>query len=458
MLQVWFNLLDLGLTPTVARETARFRGGAIKELSYLRLLRGLQIIFCTMAVLGGGLLFAFSGVLAEHWLNVQSLPISQVQLALQLMAVGVAFRWMSGLYRGCISGAEHLGWLGVFNVLIASIRFLGVMPFLIWIDSSPTTFFIYQTTISLLETAGLFLKTSRLNAHSGDRKTIGWHPKILTHDLRKNLQFSLSIAFTSTAWIIVSHTDRLLLSKYLPLADYGYFTLAVLAASAVLLINSPISSALVPRLTKLHAEGKNDELIALYCRATQLGTTIATPACVLLAFFPEEIIFSWTGDRNLSSHAAPVLQIYAVGNFLVALATFPYDLQLVKGNLKKHVQGNIIFIAFWIPSIAWSTSKYHAMGAAYTWLFFNSLYFFIWLPLVHNQFLEELHKKWALQNIAPIFAAGLLSAFMIRRIFETPSARDESLLLVLSAGFFITGCCLISSRLGRNSLTKFFKK
>lgn len=27
MLQAWFNLLDIGLTPTVARETARFHGG-----------------------------------------------------------------------------------------------------------------------------------------------------------------------------------------------------------------------------------------------------------------------------------------------------------------------------------------------------------------------------------------------------------------------------------------------
>jgi hypothetical protein len=59
MVQIWFNLLDLGLTPTVARETARFKGGAIDELSYLRLLRGLQIIFCALALLGGTLLFHF---------------------------------------------------------------------------------------------------------------------------------------------------------------------------------------------------------------------------------------------------------------------------------------------------------------------------------------------------------------------------------------------------------------
>ena len=65
MLQAWFNLLDMGLTPTVARETARFRGGATDALSYRRLLRALQLIFFVIAFLGGGAMFMFSGPIAK---------------------------------------------------------------------------------------------------------------------------------------------------------------------------------------------------------------------------------------------------------------------------------------------------------------------------------------------------------------------------------------------------------
>ena len=126
MLQAWFNLLDMGLTPTVARETARFHGGATDALSYRRLLRALQLIFFAIAMLGGGAMFVFSGLIADRWLNVQTLPLAQVELALQLMAVSVALRWMSGLYRGCISGSERLVWLGGFNAFVATLRFVGV--------------------------------------------------------------------------------------------------------------------------------------------------------------------------------------------------------------------------------------------------------------------------------------------------------------------------------------------
>ena len=68
MLQAWFNLLDMGLTPTVARETARFRGGATDALSYRRLLRALQL-FLAVALLGGGAMFVCSGFIAEGWLK-----------------------------------------------------------------------------------------------------------------------------------------------------------------------------------------------------------------------------------------------------------------------------------------------------------------------------------------------------------------------------------------------------
>ena len=69
MLQAWFTLLDMGLTPTMARETARFRGGATDALSYRRLVRALEGIFLVVALVGGTAMFAASGYIAHDWLQ-----------------------------------------------------------------------------------------------------------------------------------------------------------------------------------------------------------------------------------------------------------------------------------------------------------------------------------------------------------------------------------------------------
>ena len=74
MLQAWFSLLDMGLTPTMARESARYRGGAVGAIDYRRLVRALQAIFIIIALIGGATLFASAGPIARDWLKPGVLP------------------------------------------------------------------------------------------------------------------------------------------------------------------------------------------------------------------------------------------------------------------------------------------------------------------------------------------------------------------------------------------------
>ena len=266
MLQAWFNLLDMGLTPTMARESARFHGGAISVLEYRRLARALEGVFAAIALLGGMLLFALSGQIAAGWLNASQLPVAEITRALQLMAGIIALRWMGGLYRGVITGAEKLVWLSGVNSTVATLRFVAVLPVLVFVSATPLAFFGFQLAVAVLELAALAWLSYRLlpPIPAGQRIRWEWAP------LKPVLKFSLSIAFTSSVWVLVTQTDKLVLSKILPLADYGYFTVAVLVASGIMIVSGPISSAIMPRMTRLQAEGQHEQLIAVYRQATQL--------------------------------------------------------------------------------------------------------------------------------------------------------------------------------------------
>lgn len=437
MLQAWFNLLDMGLTPTVARETARFRGGATDALSYRRLLRALQLIFFAVALLGGGAMFVFSGHIAGGWLKVQTLPLAQVQLALQLMAVGVALRWMSGLYRGCISGSERLVWLGGFNAFVATLRFVGVLPVLVWVGNSPAVFFTYQVLVAVVELAGLAAKAYGLFPAVPLGQQLGWSPASLFMPIKPVLKFSLTIAFTSSVWVAVTQTDKLVLSKLLPLADYGYFTLAVLAASGVMMVSGPISSALLPRMARLQAAGDELGLIGLYRSATQIVAAIAIPVSVVLAFFAEQVLWVWTGDAHAAALSAPVLRLYALGNGFLALAAFPYYLQFAKGALKLHLIGNILFLVVLIPALVSATWQFGVLGAGWVWLITNVAYFFGWVPLVHQRFVRELHWNWLSQDVGPYLVATIVAAYISYVIFKWPENRTNALILLASIGCFL---------------------
>lgn len=421
MLQAWFNLLDMGLTPTMARETARFNGGATDALSLRRLLRAMEGIFVGIAVLAGAAMMSGSGAIAASWLKVQQLPLIEVQHAIMLMAAIVALRWVSGLYRGAINGFERLVWLSGFNITVATARFVLVIPFFIYVGSSPTEFFSYQLLLALVEVLVLVIQTYRLlpKLDAGQRVPWRWEP------LRDVLKFSLSIAFTGSVWVLATQTDKLVLSKLLPLSDYAYFMLAVLVAGGVSIVSGPIGGALLPRLTKMFAAGDDAGLIRLYCKGTQLVGVIAVPVALLLAFFAEQVLWAWTGDAEIARKAAPILTLYALGNCILTFHTFPYYLQFAKGDLKLHLKGSAIFLILLIPALLWATLRYGVIGAGYSWVCANAVYFLAWVPIVHRRFAKGLHLQWLFRDVGGIVWVTVTGAALAHVLVQWPQERIQ---------------------------------
>jgi O-antigen/teichoic acid export membrane protein len=451
MLQVWFNLLDIGLTPTVARETARLRAGASDTLSYRRLLRALQIIFFSVALAGGSVLFYFSGDIAAEWLHVQSLPLTQVQLSLQFMSIAVALRWMAGLYRACISGSEEIAWLGGFNALMATIRFLGILPILIWIKSTPIIFFSYQLLIATTELFILAIKAKNLLPSIPHDGVVGWSPIAIFTPIKPVLKFALTMALASSVWVLVTQTDKLLLSRLLSLAEYGHYTLAALAASSVMMVSGPISNALLPRMALLEAQGNKNQLLQLYRDATQWVGILVMPTCAILSLHAERILWIWTGNIQLASKTAPVLSLYALGNGVMAISAFPFYIQFAKGKLRQHLLGTFLFMLLLLPTLIWATDKYGAIGAGWAWLASNLSYFLIWTPIAHSIYAPNLHLRWIIHDIAPILLISLLTALLSLRL-PWPEQRYLLFLQLLLVSLITISASIFSSSWARLKL------
>jgi O-antigen/teichoic acid export membrane protein len=432
MLQMWFQLLDMGLTPTMSRETARFCAGVTDVLSLRRLLRTLEGIFIAIAVLGTALMIAGADFISLRWLKVETLPIAEVRHSIMIMALLIGLRWIGGLYRGTISGMEKQVWLNGFNVTSTTVRCVLAIPLFWFVGSSPTDFFALQLLVAVLETGWLLRTSYRLLPlqHNAGSVRFEWGP------LRPVLVFTLSVAFTSAVWVLVTQTDKLILSKLLPLGDYAYFTLAVLAAGGIMLISGPITTALQPRMTTVTAAGDDAGMIRLYKMATQLTGVVCLPAVLVLAFFPEQVLWAWTGNPRIAQKAGHVLSLYALGNGVLTFSAFPYFLQFAKGDMKLHVWGNAVLTVLLVPGLIWATINYGMDGAGYAWLSSNLLFFFAWVPLVHRRFVRGLHLKWLTTDVAMIILPPLVGASLLRHMVTWPQGRIPVASILLAAGLF----------------------
>ncbi|WP_201537887.1 oligosaccharide flippase family protein [Psychrobacter immobilis] len=412
MLQGLFNLLDFGLTPTISRQTAQYNAGKDTALSFRRLFRALNLIFVMIAIIGGGALFLLDGYIATHWLKIEMLDIQDVLFCLEVMAICVALRWMTGLYRGVISGFEQIVWLSVANSIIATLRFLGVLLYMYYFGFTIKNFFVFQLAIALLEFILLTAKSYWLLPKITVTDIIGWSIK----PVKPLLGFALTIAVTSSIWVLFTQLDKFVLSGILPLADYGYFTLAVLVAGGILQLSAPISAPIMPRMARLEAEQQHEQMLQVYLNATQFISVVVVTAGIVLAGVARSVLYAWTGDSNIAAQAAPVLQLYALGNALLALAAFPYYLQFAKGNLRYHFIGNIVSVLLLVPVIILAATHYGAVGAGWVWFSAQLIYLLFWVSYVHKRIEPSINALWFKTFLPSMIAVSLFMLLVTKWI------------------------------------------
>jgi O-antigen/teichoic acid export membrane protein len=447
MMGAWFSLLDIGLTPTLIHEAARFRGGAINTRTFRAFLRVLEVLFASVSLVGAVVMFLFSDYIAAHWLNVRQLPIEQVSHSVALMALTIPLRLIAGLYRGVVTGFERLVWLSTFNVFIAVVRYLGVLLIFMTLGTLPLPFFSYQLIVAAVELGGVAIFTYRLVSRpAGPDERFEWKPILGT------LKFALAISATSTISVVLGQTDKLILSKLLTLGQYGVFSVAVTAAAGIMMIASPFGLALLPRLTKMVAEKDFNGFARLYSGATQSVCTLVTPVVVVLSCFATPVLFAWTGNPQMARNAAPILSFYSIGYGWVALGSFPFYLQYAKSDLYLHFIGNFVLMVILMPLFFWSARYYGAVGTGAVWAITNGLYTLGWSPVIHRRLYKGQHWPWMIDDVLPIVVPTACAGWLLALIVPWPSGRWETFALVVALGTALLAIAASGSSLVRKTM------
>jgi O-antigen/teichoic acid export membrane protein len=396
-LQVWFQLLDFGLSQTLAREVARYCGGVGDAIALRTVVKTIETVFLGLSALSGGLIVVFSQWIAEHWLRPQELQSYSISASIKAMGAIVAIRLMVSPYRGLLMGFEKQLWLNAFTIVTSTSRVVAAFICFRIFTASALVFFLSQLAVAVLEAVIL----SAVAHRALPTVPAGSRIKPTYRCLHNYIGFTSTIAFTASIWLIVTYSDRVVLSKLLSLSEFGYFTAAATMAFAVTIVASPASNALVPRLTKLSAAGRIADALSLYRVFTRWVCSVAFPVGAVLACFPERVLWVWTGNAQLATYAARPLVLYAIGNAIFAASAFPYYLQLAKGDLTMHLYGNIVLALVIVPAIIYAGIHHGASGTAAVWLAANLLYLVLWIPLIHKRLVPRLHLKWLLNDVAP---------------------------------------------------------
>lgn len=407
LLQAWLTLLDMGMTPTLNREMARFTAGAHTPQSIRDLMRSLEFVGIGVAIVIGILIWGLSAWLASGWLRAGELPIEVVSQAVSIMGFVIAGRFLEGLYRGALVGLQEQVLFNVVNAIISTTRAVGAVGVLVWISPTIEAYFIWQGIVSAGSVIALALFVHR-------RLPVApLTGRFSLQALSEVWRFAGGMMLTTCLSILLTQVDKILLSRMLDLVDFGYYTLATVVVSVIGLLIAPITQAAYPRFTELVTTGDRNRLAKAYHHSAELVTVLIGSVALILFFFPAEILSIWTGDPVITRETAPLLKVLAVGTFLNGLMHIPYMLQLAHGWVGFAVRVNIVAVALLIPTIVWVVPRYGAIGAAWTWMLLNAGYVLIGIPLMHRRLLPGNQWKWYWKDVCIPISAATVTAVIL---------------------------------------------
>lgn len=417
MLQAWLTLLDMGLTPTLSREMARFQAGAHSAQSIRDLLRSLEVIYGGVAAAVMGIVWLGAPWVAGHWLSAAQLPAASVAQAIGMMGLVLAARMVEQVYRGAIQGLQRQVWLNGAQSVLATLRWGGAVGVLAWVDSSIEAFFLWQGLVSLMGMSILARQTYHW-LPPGERS-----PRFDLDALVRIRRFAGGMAATTFLALLLTQLDKLLLSKLVSLEEFGYYMLAASVAGALYFLATPVSTAVSPRLTELFARSEQQALIDTYHQASQWLAAVLIPAALMMAAFAEPLLYAWTGDADLASRTAPLLVLLALGTLCNGFMYVPYATQLAYGWTGLAVRMNIVAVSFIVPAVLWAVPRFGAIGAAWAWLALNAGYVLVGIHFMHRRLLPGEQWRWYRDAVFKPLAAGSITLLIFRHWVALPQNR-----------------------------------
>lgn len=423
LLQSCLALMDMGLGPALNRSMALFSAGSLKPQDIRDLLRSIEWIVIGPAIAIAAVLWMAARWLGLNWLKVEHLPQVQVSQALAVMGLVLGLRLVENIYRSGLNGLQRQVELSLFTIVVTTLRSAGAALVLIFVSPTIPAFFQWQAVVALLSVMGTRLLLYR-HLPAGERGA-RFSPVALG-EVGRFAGGMLGITLLS---LLLSQVDKFILLKLRPLTEYGYYALAIAAASAILIPVGPITQALLPRMSAMLARGEEAEVAALYHEAARFINALVASMAFVLMGFAEPILRIWTANPEIAANVAPLLSVYVAGTMLNAVATMPFVLQVAKGWTGLTLRVNSIALVVAGVALAFAIPRFGALGASWVWVLLNLASVCVVPVIMHRRILPAEARVWYVQDVAvPLAIAGGIVLFA--RQFAMPAGSGWTLALV----------------------------
>lgn len=427
-------VLDSGFSTTLNKELAGLSAGISNKQKIANLVKTLESVYWPVALMVGLLGASASFFLATSWVQAKGLDSATILNAFLILSTTLIFQFPVGFYAGGMLGLQRHLLYNLLRIFFAIVKNVGALILLIYYSNSVIVFFTWNLLITII-VVGVFRFTLLRLIKSVDVKA-----KFDKGELRRVAKFSVGMAAIALSAIMMMQADKVILSKKLLLADFGYYTIAVTLGMAVLQVVGPVGQSYFPKFSYLGATNEQNELRETYHKCCQLVSVIIFPASLMLIFYCKEVLMLWTHNAVTVEKTWFIARLFAIGTAMNAMVSILFLLTFALNWTKFAFFISLFCALIATPAIALMTWLYGPAGAAYSWIGLNTLYLIFVPYIVHRKFLKDDLFLWFWQDTFKPLACCSLFIITAHLLISTVKFTPVEMLLYL----ILIGCIAIA--------------
>jgi O-antigen/teichoic acid export membrane protein len=394
---IGFTVLSLGIASTTTREVSAHLK---QEPNYVQaLIRTASLFYWGTAGVMGALVFFGAPFLVTQWIRLNSMDIRTATQILQILGISTLTVFPVALYSSLLRGVQRMEFDNLLDVGATALQQFGTVV-LLGFGQNVFVVVYWMAAVWILEMIGyqlICLKFFPLRA-----LVPAYAPAVV----RRNFSYAANTAGTSVLGLIQNTFDKIMTSKFLPLADFGIYTFSFSLVSKIKLGTLPVSQAAFPSFAHLFAKGDRAALMRQYYKLQDLMCLGALPflAAIVYAIHP---LFTYLFDLHTAQAQFLPILLLSLGTYLNGTLQIPDVFARAAGRPDIGRRFNMYAVLIILPFQAVLIYFFGLIGAGAGWLFYNLFAYAYAMPKTARECME-IPVGVFYKHVARIFALGCL--------------------------------------------------
>jgi len=410
---VLVSALELGISATIVREVSSYFE---KDHPYVKALIGTaSLLYWGLGILLVGVIWFTAPLLVTHWVNLKSLDAGTAATILRILSATTMVALPKTLYTSVFRGRQMMVLNNTIDVATSASQQAGILLVLL-IGGGVYMVAGWISTSVIIGIIAYVLVAARL---------VGWdtlRPRFSRAVIHRTLGFTRHMMVISITSLLHTQAAQVIVSKLLPIAEFGFFGFASSTVNRATFVTTSISQAAFPALASLFAAGDRAALLRQYRKLQDLVCYGTLPLFTGLCFAAVPV-YTYVFNSPVAHRLLLPTAFLALGIWMNATISIPYILSIAMGKPQIAARLNLGALIVVLPATTALILRFGIVGASLSLVVYHVLAYAYMVPRICRLCLDAPVRNWYVQvlKVVCLGALAYIPAWLLLNLIDLSS-------------------------------------